>query len=376
MSKSETEAMADALTADAPRVPPLVEADLLSTGSTLLNLAFTGSPRGGVPKGTYLYLVGDSGSLKTWLALSLLAEAARNPKFKKYRFVYDASENGAIMSVPHFFGRAAADRMEPPAGTAKDPVYSRTVQEMYYHLDAAMDAGPCIFIEDSMDALNDETDEEAFAAERRHYETGKGEVPGNFGVAKAKANSRNINRVVQRLRETGSILVVISQTRDKIGSHIPGLKTRGGGRALRFYAHLEAWTSLGKPIPKRFNGKDREIGHTVRIDVQKNRACGWEGKIEIPFLKNYGIDDAGSCVDYLLDEKHWKFHKRAKSNSDGEEEAAKTFDAPEFSFAGTREELVAKIQGAGDEWELQKLAADVWRGILVGSTPERKPRYT
>jgi hypothetical protein len=258
-------------------------------------------------------------------------------------------------------------------------VYSRTVQEMYYHLDAALDGGPVVYVEDSMDALNDEADEEVFEAERHKYETGRGQVPGTMGMAKAKTNSRNINRVVHRLRETGSVLVVISQTRDKVGGHIPGLKTRGGGRALRFYAHLEVWTSVRGPILRRYAGKEREVGSTIRLDVQKNRACGWEGKIEIPFLKGHGIDDAGSCVDYLLEERHWKFERKKKGRAepgDDEPEEGKAFSAPEFGFEGDRETLIQKIQGAGDEWELQKLVAEVWRGIVAGAAPVRKARYT
>ena len=108
MAKDETEELAEALSATTPRVPPPIEADLLSTGSTLLNLAFSGSPRGGVPKGTFLSYVGDSGSLKSWLSMSLLAEAARNSKFDEYRFVYDAAENGRNFSICSYIARTSA----------------------------------------------------------------------------------------------------------------------------------------------------------------------------------------------------------------------------------------------------------------------------
>mgnify|MGYP007077486081 CR=1 FL=1 len=33
--------------------------DLLGTGSTLLNLSFSGDPFGGIPKGSYVLLVGE-----------------------------------------------------------------------------------------------------------------------------------------------------------------------------------------------------------------------------------------------------------------------------------------------------------------------------
>ena len=54
---------------------------LLSSGSTLLNLACSDDPRGAYRKGHYYYLVGDSQSGKTWLAMSVFAEASINPRY-------------------------------------------------------------------------------------------------------------------------------------------------------------------------------------------------------------------------------------------------------------------------------------------------------
>jgi RecA/RadA recombinase len=369
----EAEATAEVLTSDPPRLEAIKQEDLLSTGSTLLNMAFSGRPGGGVPKGKYLYFVGDSSSGKSWFCFNLFAEAARNPNFEDYRFVFDNAENGALMDVEEYFGKRVVERLVPPKGTIEEPIYSETVQQFYYHLDANTEQGPCIYVLDSMDALNDESEEDKFDAEVKKYETGKGEVPGSMGMAKAKANSKNINRVVRSLRNSGSILVVISQTRDAVGSRIPGMKTRGGGKALRFYAHLEAWTSVKCPITKTYLRKDREIGSIIKIDVQKNRVCGWEGKIEVPFLKKYGVDDLGGCVDYLRDEKHWK--GASGKGDDDEDSGSGKFAAPEFDFTGTKEGLIKKIQESGDEWELQRLVARVWRDIEAGAMPYRKPKY-
>lgn len=381
--KTKGEAVADRLSAKTPRTQPIPPGDFLSTGCTLLNLAFSGHPDRGVPKGTYLYLVGDSGSMKTWLCLASFAEAARNKNFADYQFVYDGSENGALMDVPRYFGHKVAARIRPPYGTPDAPVYSETVQQFYAHLDLAVRRGPCIYVCDSMDGLNDDADEERFEAEVKKYDTGKGEVPGSMGMAKAKTNSRNINRAVQSLRRTGSILIVVGQTRDKIGGHIPGLKTRGGGRALKFYAHLEAWTSVRGSL-SRFqtrNGvrREREFGSRIRIDVQKNRVCGWEGKIDVPFIKGHGIDDVGACVDFLVDEGWWKKAKKSGQNCDraGDNEGdGGRVSAPEFEFEGTKEELIQKIEADGDEFDLTRLTARVWAEIVSSSTPPRKPRYS
>ena len=57
---------------------------LLSTGSTMLNLALTDNPYGGYPKGCLVNVVGDSSSGKTFLCLNTLAEAVCSSAFEKY----------------------------------------------------------------------------------------------------------------------------------------------------------------------------------------------------------------------------------------------------------------------------------------------------
>lgn len=383
--KTPAEETAEVLSTPTPRIRAVKPEDLLSTGCTLLNMAISNRPRGGIPKGTYFYFVGDSSSGKTWFCFNLYAEAARNPHFAGYRFVFDNAENGALMDVERYFGKKVAENLAPPRRDKDgEPLHSRTVQEFYLNLAANVKQGPCIYVLDSMDAILDEEEEEVFESELKRHETGKGEVKGSFGVQKAKTNSKRIGQAVQSLRETGSILVVISQTRDKIGARFP-TKTRAGGRALRFFAHVEAWTSVKEPIVVTYRGKDREVGAKILIDMQKNRVEGWEGKLPlINFIKTSGVDDVGSNVEYLIDEKHWKKAKKEDgtdtkkraARSDEEGDGAKTaYAAPEFSFVGTKEEIVQKIEDDSEEVVLQKLVAQVWRDIIANATPTRKAKY-
>lgn len=369
-----TDAAVAALTEPVERLPYIPDTDLLSTGCTVLNMAFSGRPGGGIPKGTYLYTVGDSGTLKTWLGFNLFAEANLNPYFDGYSFVFDNAENGALMDIPRYFGRGVLDRMRPPKGTLKAPENSATVQQFYYNLTAAC-RKPCIYLLDSMDALNDDADDEKFAAELKYYETGKGasDIPGSMGMQKAKTNSKNINRVVQALRDTGSILVIISQTRDKIGARFP-TKTRGGGHALQFFAHLQVWTSKAAEITRTYLRKDRTVGAEIKADVRKNRVCGWEDAVTVHHLKEYGVDDIGSSIAYLLGEKHWETVKRAKGDDGGEVETSR-FVAPEFDFTGTAEQLAKHLIDANREWDLSVLVARVWNDIARGAAPYRRPKY-
>lgn len=379
-------ARAEALSAEGgPLFPAVDPKTLLSTGCTVLNLAVSGTPFGAIPPSTYWHIVGDSGAAKSWFAMCLFAEAARNPLYNKYRFVFDNAENGALMDVAKYFGRGVLDRMCPPR---KGRYGSALVQEFYYHVELNVRRGPCIYVLDSMDALQDVGEEDNFEAQLKYYDTGKGksDIKGSMGMSKAKENSRNINRIAnQTLRENGSILVVISQTRDKMNAAYAGQKTHSGGYTLKFYSHVQTWAKIRGDLKKYYKGKDREVGSLIAFDVTKNRVSGWHGKLpHVTFLSDYGVDDVGTNVDYLLEEKHWKKPKaeaddpktgRRAVADDADEGGGKLFAAPEFDYVGDKDGLVHLVQDGGREAELAALVGHVWTEIRAGAAPARKPRY-
>jgi RecA/RadA recombinase len=347
----------------AKRQKPVLEG-ALSTGSTLLNLACTESADIGFLKGGYYYLVGDSASGKTWLSLSCFAEACCNSAFKDYRLIFDDVEGGALMDVAHYFGQQVALRMEPPA-RSKDgsPLYSDTVQSFYYHITDLFKAGkPFIYVLDSQDALTSEAAVHKFLKQK----DGEDEA-GSYGDGKAKYHSENIRYVLSKLRRTGSILIIVGQTRDNLGFSFEP-KTRAGGRALRFYANLEIWTSVKNKIKKTVRGKERTIGVRCFAEVKKNRVTGKIGKdrsVELPIYYDLGIDDIGSCVDFLIAEKHWPKKK-------GDE---KIYDAHDIMYVGTRKAIIAYVESEDLESKVRKLVARIWREIEEASLPHRKRRY-
>lgn len=366
-SKNDVQKMKEELTKRRPRVSPIPPEDYVSSGMTLLNMALTGRPNYGYPKGSYVYYVGDSSSGKSWLGMNLLAEASRKESFNEHQFVYDNAENGTLMDINYYFGDDVAERLMCPNGEAfATGQHSRTIKEFYYNIDIAMDRGPCIYIMDSMDALDEDTAEENFQKEKNQYiKDGEATVAGSMGMQKAKTNSTHINRLTSKLRDTKSILFLISQTRDKIGGTIPGLKTHSGGKSLKFFSHVQIWTSVKAPIKKTVKGKERELGSIIQMDIQKNRLSGWEGKLQVPFYRTLGFDDVGSCVDYLVEEKHW----------DATGKGEKTIRAKDFDFEGDREALIKHIEDSNSVPELRTLCGRVWKEIEDACAVKRKPRY-
>lgn len=344
-----------------PRQKPIPDNAYLSLGAVLLNLAVSGRWDGGVAKTQYVFFVGDSSSGKTLVTLHLLAEACRNPNFVGYRLIYDGPEYGNKFNIERFFGRKLATRLEPPNGTRKNPKYSTTVQDFFYNLRKTIKAGPCVYVLDSVDSLDDIQEALKFEEDAQAAEEGK--LPGgSFQMTKPKYLSQNIKRAISWCQMTGSILVVICQTRDLVGARFK-MKTRAGGHALKFYSDIEIWTSIKEDLKRTVLGKDREYGKQVVLDIRKNRTCGWEGKIELPILRNIGVDDIGGAVDFLVSEKFWKATKGI-------------ITAPQFKFVGRKEDLVQKIESMDKRIErLAFLTQAHWLKIDEATTLKRRRRY-
>lgn len=335
----------------------------LNSGSTLLNLACSGNPNVAFLRGGIYYFVGDSGSGKTFITMSCMAEAANNKNFDNYKLVFDNAENGALMDFRKFFGKKMTNRLIPPVGTKEEPIYSATVEDFYFNLYSLMEKGPVIYLLDSMDALTTDDETDTFLKNKKANEKGK-EASGSYGTSKAKLNSSYIRVVFNKLRETGSILLMISQTRDNIGfGAMFTPKTRSGGKALTFYSHLEIWSSVKGHITTKYKDKDREQGITCKLHIKKNRLTGRDRKIDTHILHSYGIDDIGTLVDYLIEENKWE-------KSGGRIQAK----AP-IEFTGFREKLIEHIQEKNLYNELKQVAYETWTEIEKAVEVNRTSRY-
>jgi uncharacterized membrane protein len=279
--------------------------------------------------------------------------------------VYDNAENGVLMPIEKYFGKKLADRIRPPKGTWADQTNSSSLEECYFNLDDYLKAGPCIYIVDSMDSLVPEEDEEKFDADKALWKKGKKPESGSFGTKKARVNSSMVRMAVGKIEKSKSILIVVSQTRSRIG---PGAtydpKTVSGGNAMKFYCHQEMWTSVRETLKKNVNGTDRVIGNKVRVKIKKNRLTGYDDVLHFTFYKRHGIDDVGSTIDFLVEEKVWK-----------KAEGGSSIDTGEFGLKGSREKLVQQIETQGLERKLRKVAGRAWDEIQEACKVQRKKRY-
>ncbi len=345
--------------------------DWLSSGSTLVNLGCSGTIHGALAKGKFFWFVGESSSGKTSLMLTALAEACLNPNFDQYDLEFDNAEDGALMNIEGFYGSRLAQRLRAPNYHPNgSPKFSRTVDDLYLDLFDKCNQirkgkrRPFIRLVDSMDALSSSQEQGKINDKINAWKKDK-DLPGEMTDGKAKQNSANLRNVVQELRDTGSILIIISQLRDNMGGGMfDPADTVAGGRSLKFYATWQLWAKPGQSLIRTVNGNKRKIGMTSRIDLRKNRMTGKDWSIEVPICFSVGVDDLGSMVDYLVNEDALK-----KSDKG-------IITAPDFNFEGTREELIQHIDQSNLTKHLQLTTLDTWKSVEEACRVVRTSRYT
>lgn len=333
---------------------------LYRTGCSLLDFALSDHYEGGFQLGKIANIIGDSHSGKTALALSCYAEMAKDERFRKYRFIYDDAEEACEFNMAKMFGQDTEDRIEPPGGYGDEdrPIMSSTIQDFHVNLIDALDGKkPFLYILDSLDALNAEEDIEKMEDFIKAKKEGK-KTKGTYGMAKAKRMSWILRDIVDRLKETKSGLLIISQTRADINPRSFKTRTRAGGEALRFYCTHELWLAHLRNRKK----KKIQIGADTRTKVSKNKLTGKVRVVDYPIYDHYGVDDIGATIDWLVANGYWK-------------QTRNTIDARPFG-KGTREKLIKEIEKKNKEEALRKHAFKWWREFEDSLKLGRKAKYS
>lgn len=343
-----------------PKSKKLKEYDFLSTGHTPINLACTGRIDGGIVLGVYTNLIGESDTGKSVLGMSILAEAAINKRFKDYSLEYVNSEHSHLLD-PAVFCPPLADRIN-----IREDIDSP--EGFYYYAIDKLKKGPCIMILDSMDALTPMAEDKKFAKQKLAFEKGK-DAAGSYNLDKQKENAKNLRKVCSLLSKdpkNKSAVVIISQSKDLISQgpfSFGPRKYRSGGGSMKFYTRMEIWLSNSSQIKKEYKGKKIQIGSNCLVKVDKNHITGKKRQVRMTVYNDYGVDDTGDCIDWLIDMSHWKGTK-------------KTVQAKEFDFKGKKAELIKYIEKKSSRvWKLRKLVKSIWDEMEKTVEMKRRPKY-
>ena len=333
----------------------------ISTGNTLLNLALSDTIDSGYNAGKMVNLIGDSSSGKTILALTMLAEANNNPKFKGYDLIFDDVESALEIDIESLFGESLANRIIfKKSNTIEDyygAIYNQIVSGVSF-----------IWVLDSFDALTSR-DEQRRAAEFGKQESKRDgdedvlddveKAKGSWKTEKPKMASEIFRVITGEIKKTDSFVMIISQTRDNLGfGAMFSPKTRSGGKALKFYATHEIWLATGKSHKKM----NRSIGADCMVKVSKNKLTGKRRDVYFPIYYDYGVDSIESCINFLIDEGYWKKIKGKISCE---------FSEQSLSI----EELIKLIETTKLESKLNKIVGEIWNNIEEKIKLNREPKY-
>lgn len=343
----------------------LTEDMLVPTGSTMLNLAMSDTTFGGPKLGTMINVIGDSNAGKSFKEITMLVEACVQSRFVDYKMIYDDSEEANSFDMGHLFGKKAAKRITSPEEDEEGaPVNSHFIEDFNNNLMNLFEAGQqFIYVQDSFDSLDTEADDKKTEELRTARNKGN-QSKGTYGMAKAKLASQYLRKICSELKKSKSLLSIVSQTRDDI-SLTYSAKTRSGGTALKFYAHHEMWLAVISKIMKTVKGKQRCIGVNCGIKITKNKLTGKVREIQVPIYYDYGIDNIGSCIDWLLKEDCWGGGGLKKINTRNT-----------FSLDGmTRDKMIKGIEENGLQNELEELVGVSWKALEDSLRLDRKPKY-
>jgi len=242
----------------------VLAAERIPTGSPSLDIQLVG----GWPKGAWVEIFGPESSGKSTLAYQTIAELHRR----------DPNAIALLIDLETSFDEARGARMGIDKGrlvylqpTGAEDVF-KTIEQFVDAIDEQGRSIISLVVLDSIAVLETAADGEA-----------------EFDEATVGTLARLLSRVYRRLQgklfRTGTTILAINQTREKIGGY-GDTETTPGGKAPKFYSAVRVRTSKVKDI----TASAKPIGQTSRVKVRKNKAGGGKDDFEISILFSRGID--------------------------------------------------------------------------------------
>jgi protein RecA len=312
---------------------------VISTGSTLLDLAITGGRirGGGIPLGILVEIFGPSGAGKT----ILLCEIAGDVQRKEGEIMFHDPEARLNKQFAQMFdvNFDAVDYTTPD-----------TVTEVFQAVRAWEPKGKTVngIFADSLAALS--TDMEM------------GKDGDKMGMRRAKEFSEELRKTCRILAKNNWLMVCSNQVRQNLDAGTYGQKyTTPGGLGVGFYSSLR----LRCENPEKIRVKQKIAGkETTRIIGVKTQVEVFKSSIWKPFhvapvyiLFDYGIDNLRSNLQYIKD-----FTKNSQYTINGRE------------LANSMEKAIQVVETEGLEDELKEQTINLWGDIEAKFETTRKPK--
>lgn len=312
---------------------------MISTGSTLLDLAISGGRKrgGGIPGGILVEIFGPSGSGKTVLLCEIAGgvkraggevmfkdpEARLNKQFARlFDLDVDAIDYAMPSTVPEVFGPIR--EWEPENDKVVNGVFA-----------------------DSLAALSTEM-----------------ELDNNdkYGTRRSKEFSEELRKSCRTLTERNFLMVASNQVRQNLDAGPYAEKYKSpGGEALGFYSSLRLRMKGSSKIRQEETVAGKKVRRVIGVqtDVEVYKSSVWKpfGEAQLTILFDYGIDDVRENLQYV------KTYKKLTTYAVGGEKLDQSMG-----------KAIVIVEDEGLEKQLREEVIDLWEEIEAKFKSERKPK--
>jgi len=255
----------------------------ISTGSTMLDLAISNKPDGGVAVGKITELNGLEGSGKSLIGSHLLASTQKQDGIA----VYIDTESAVSQEFLRAIGVDTSKMLY---------VHLETVEEIFDTIETIVTK----IRESDKDRLVTILVDSLAAASTKVEMDADFDKDG-WATAKAIIISKAMRKVTQMIARQKVALVFTNQLRQKLGVMFGDPWTTSGGKALPFHASTRVrFKNMGQI---KDTSKKNTIGIKIKGQVIKNRLGPPMRTAEFPLFFDTGIDDYGSWLTVMKEHK-------------------------------------------------------------------------
>ena len=256
--------------------------DFVSTGSTMLDLAISNKPDGGIAVGRITELNGLESSGKSLLGAHMLAETQK----KGGVAVYIDTETAVSTEFLTAIGVDVDNMLYLHLETVEDIFHA--IEEIVAKVRESDRDRLVTILVDSLAAASTNVEMEADFDK------------DGWATSKAIIISKAMRKITQMIGRQQIALVFTNQLRQKLGVMFGDPWTTSGGKALPFHASTRIRLKNTGQIKDK---KNNTIGRKTRAQVIKNRLGPPMRHADFELYFETGIDDDGSWLKVMKDHK-------------------------------------------------------------------------
>jgi protein RecA len=313
---------------------------MISTGSTLLDLAISGGRKrgGGIPGGIMVVGYGPSGTGKTVLACEIAGAIQRAGGKLKYR----DSEARLNLSFASKFDLdiKKLDYLQPN-------IIPDAFKDLYKWDPSSEKVNG--YIIDSLAALSTSMEMDNDDGDK-------------MGMRRAKEFSEHLRKCARVIPQHNIVLFCTNQIRENADAGPYARKdVNPGGKAIEFYASLILRFTSFKKIKKEITVKGKKVTRVIGIEgiIEVDKSSIWKPyrSAEVTIFFDYGIDDIRKNLEYV---------KKYTGST--------MYYVNERKLSNSLETAIKIVEEEGLEAELKEQVIDLWESIEEQFETERKKK--